>query len=184
MYPILTLIHTALAAFFLPMGLMYAVTGGLYSLGITGSYETREYRLELDHSLPSELSGLVALAEEELDARGLALPSGNARIRSGGTSYYFEWTGSRRDVELHPTSQPTQAVLKIKDTTPHRFFVQLHKAKGSDAFKLFAVAWMVGLVSLFLTGGVMAFFAKRYRPVAAVAGTLGLLSCGVVAWFS
>ena len=30
--------HTILAAFFLPMGLMYAVTGGLYGLGIKGDY--------------------------------------------------------------------------------------------------------------------------------------------------
>jgi hypothetical protein len=184
MHKALILIHTALAAFFLPMGLMYAVTGGFYGLGITGNYSIEEYRLELDRSLPSELSGLVALAEDELRSRDLAFPTGNARIRRGGTSYYFEWTGTRRDVELHPTAEPNTAVFKVKDTSPHRFFVQLHKAKGGEWFKLFAATWMVGLVCLFLTGGVMAFVARRHRPVAIVAGTLGLASFLLLAWIS
>jgi len=174
MFRKLVIVHTVLAAFFFPMGLLYAITGGLYSLEITGKYHTVEVPLTLAAPLPVELSALVAMAERELAARSLDPPSGDARVRKGGTSYYFEWTGTARDVEIHPVADAGQALLKIKETTPHRFFVQLHKAKGADAFKYFAAVWMVGLVGLFLTGGMMAFLSKPYRRLATVAATLGL----------
>lgn len=174
MYKKFVIVHTALAGFFLPMGLMYAITGGLYGLGIKGNYQSEEYALQLAEPLPTELSGLVALAERELRQRDIELPTGNAGVKKGGTSYYFEWTGSRRDVELQPTADPRQAILKVKETTPHRLFVQLHKAKGGTAFKWFAAVWMVGLVSLFITGSVMAYYAKAYRRIALVSGALGI----------
>ena len=35
----LIVVHVVLASFYLPMGVMYAVTGGLYGLGIKGGYD-------------------------------------------------------------------------------------------------------------------------------------------------
>jgi len=180
----LIILHTALASFFLPMGIMYAITGGLYGLGTKGGYDTAEHTLELQQPVPGELSGLVALAERELDARGIAHPSGNAGVKKGGTSYYFEWTGSNRDVQIHPTTDPNVATLKIKDTDAHRYFVQLHKAKGGDVFKWFAAVWMVGLVLLFVSGGVMAWMVKPYRPVAAAFTIAGIAAFVALAWMS
>lgn len=183
-FRILVIIHTALAAFFLPMGLMYAVTGGLYGLDIKGRYNTIEHHIELAEPLPTNLAALIAVTEAELNSRGLRHPTGGARIRSGGTSFYFEWTGSRRDVQLHPTDQPREALLKVMDTTPHRYLVQLHKAKGGLAFRLFAAAWMVGLVSLFLTGGVMALLDRRHRALALAFGAIGLIVFAALALVS
>lgn len=181
MHKILTYIHTALAAFFLPMGIMFAITGGLYAIGITGTYKTTEHSVALDAPLSGDLSAFVALAEQELDRLGLGTPTGKAGVKKGGTSYFFEWTGTRRDIEIHPTADPATALLKVKETGWHRFFVQLHKAKGGWGFRVFSTVWMVGLVGLFLTGGVMAFFAKKYRPVALVAGGLGIVVFVVLA---
>lgn len=180
----LILLHTILAAFFLPMGIMYAITGGLYGLGNKGSYDTTEYKLILDQPTPTELSSLVALAEKELDARGLAYPTGGASVKKAGTSFYLEWTGSHRDVQIAPTQEPNVASLKIKNTDAHRFFVQLHKAKGATVFKWFAGVWMVGLVLLFISGGVMAFMARPYRVVAGVSAVLGLVVFAALAWVS
>ena len=106
MYKKLVTVHTALAAFFLPMGLMYAITGGLYSIGNKGDYKTTEHKLTLAEPLPNELSGLVAIVEKELASRQIAQPSGGAGVKKGGTSYYLEWTGSSLDVELHSTADP------------------------------------------------------------------------------
>ena len=168
--------HTILAAFFLPMGLMYAVTGGLYGLGIKGDYQTTSQELTLDQPLDGELSTMVAVAEAELARQGIETPSGGASLKKGGTSYFLEWTGSRRDIELHPTADPLIAQFKVKETNPHRFFVQLHKAKAGTLFKWFAALWMVGLVGLFVTGGVMAFVAKPYRKAATIAAAAGALA--------
>jgi hypothetical protein len=178
------IVHTALAAFFLPMGLMYALTGGLYGLGIKGEYRTAEHSVALAEPLVPELSVLSGLAERELRSRGLELPSGGAQIRKGGTSFYMEWTGSRLDVELHPTDDPTRARLRIKQTTPHRFFVQLRKAKGGERFTQFAAAWMVGLVVLFISGGLLALMCEPYRWVALAAGAVGVGVFVALAWTS
>lgn len=176
--------HTVLAAFFLPMGIMYAITGGLYGLGIKGDYDTTETTIQLQSPLDGELSMLVGLAEAELERAGVAPPSGGASVKSGGTSYYLEWTGTQRDVQLHPTADPLVAKFKLKETNKHRYFVQLHKAKGGTVFKWFAAVWMVGLVALFLTGGMMAFAAKPFRRLAAVSAILGVAAFIVMAWLS
>lgn len=176
--------HTILAAFFLPMGLMYAVTGGLYGLGVKGDYQTTSQELNLEQPLDGELSTMVALTEAQLARQGIETPSGGASIKKGGTSYYMEWTGSRRDIELHPTADPLVAQFKVKETNPHRFFVQLHKAKGGTLFKWFAALWMVGLIALFVTGGVMAFVAKPYRKAATIAAAAGVGAFVVLAAIS
>jgi len=180
----LTSLHTILASFFLPMGIMYAITGGLYGLDIKGNYQVTEHTLNLDGPLPSDLAGLVTIAQRELASRTIDIPTGSAGVRKVGTSFAFEWSGTRRDIEIAPTSEPTIAKLKIKETDPHRFFVQLHKAKGAAAFKWFAAVWMVGLVLLFITGGVLAMAAKPFRKLAIPSAVLGVVSFVVLAWIS
>ncbi len=180
----LIILHTVLAAFFFPMGIMYAITGGLYGLGLKGGYDTVTTEIKLDQPLNGELSGLAKLAEDELARQGIKPPTGSASIKKGGTSYYFEWTGAVRDVQLHPTEDPLIAQLKVSDTDRHRYFVQLHKAKAGDVFKWFAAVWMVGLVLLFLTGGVMAFVAKPYRRLAVISALAGVASFVVFAMLS
>ena len=180
----LIVIHTVLAAFFLPMGIMYAITGGLYGLGLKGGYETVTTELKLEAPLDGELSTMVKLAEDELARQGIAVPSGGASVKKGGTSYYLEWTGAVRDVQLHPTADPLVAEFKVKDTDVQRYFVQLHKAKGGEVFKWFAAVWMVGLVLLFLTGGVMAYAAKPYRRLALISTVAGCGSFVVLAMLS
>jgi hypothetical protein len=177
----LVVVHVVLASFYLPMGVMYAITGGLYGLGIKGDYETVETNVATDAPVAKELSQLVAIAEEALRDRGLADPTGSAGIKSSGTSFHLEWTGTERDVEVHPTEDPMVAKVRIKDTSAYRRLVQLHKAKGGELFKWFAATWMAGLVALFLTGGLMAFARKPFRRLALVASVLGIAAFLVLA---
>jgi len=177
----LIVVHVVLASFYLPMGVMYAITGGLYGLGIKGSYETVETSVATESPLSKELSQLVAIAEEALRDRGLADPTGGAGIKTSGTSFHLEWTGTERDVEVHPTEDPMIAKVRIKDTTGYRRLVQLHKAKGGELFKWFAATWMAGLVALFLTGGMMAYARKPFRVLALVASLLGIAAFLVLA---
>jgi len=180
----LIILHTVLAAFFLPMGIMYAITGGLYGLGLKGGYDTVTTELQLEQPLDGELSTLVKMTEDELEKQGINPPSGSASVKKGGTSYYFEWTGAVRDVQLHPTADPLVAEFKVKDTNVQRYFVQLHKAKGGEVFKWFAAVWMVGLILLFLTGGVMAYAAKPYRKLALISSIAGVAAFVVLAMLS
>jgi len=172
----LTTIHLALAAFFFPVALMFAFTGGLYTLEIKGGYQESRQPVVLTEPLKPELAPLVTLVERELQAAGVALPTGGAGVKKAGTSFELEWTGVERDVVLRPTGDPLQAELVIKETKPWRHLVQLHKAKGSDLAKAISVAWAIGLVTILGSGMVMAWLSPPFRRLAIGASAAGVAS--------
>ena len=155
--------HMYLAAFIFPVALMFLITGGLYTWEIKGSYISQPYIISLQSPLTKNLKELQALTEQELEILGVPFPSGSAKIKKGGTSFKFEWTGSARDVVLEPTSDRLAAKLIIKETTWYRQFVQLHKAKGGQLFKIYAAILALALFSILLTGFVMAWQIPKYR---------------------
>jgi hypothetical protein len=169
-------VHLWLAAFFLPIAVMFASTGALYTLSIKGSYEETTRSLELAQPLSPELSTLTAVVERALDEAGVEYPSGAASIKKAGTSFELEWTGASRDVVLKPSADPLSATLVIKETTPWRHLVQLHKAKGSEVAKGISVLWGIGLVVILLSGLLMAWNVPIYRRKALAAGGLGLVT--------
>jgi hypothetical protein len=172
-------IHLLTAAFLFPIALMFAFTGGLYTLDIKGGYDQTEKTVALEAPLQPDLAGLTALATRTLTALGEPLPSGSASIKKAGTSFEFEWTGVERDIVLRPTADPASAILVIKDTSPWRHLVQLHKAKGGSVAKAISVTWAVGLVVILATGMTMAWTAAPWRRKALRAGLAGLVTFGV-----
>ena len=167
--------HMVLAAFIFPVAMMFFITGALYTWGIKGGYDTEVYKLQLKQPMHSNKARLTDLVTHELTVRSLAIPSGAAKIKRAGNSFYFEWTGTKLDVRLEPTRNPFVARLKIKKTRWHRFFVQLHKAKGGQAFKVYAAILAIALMLLFITGFIMAWQMKKYRPLLFSSASLGVM---------
>ncbi len=173
--PVLMKVHVLIAVFILPVAIMFFVTGALYTWGIKGDYETTVQKLHLKIPLQEELSYLVNVAVEELSKQEVSLPTGKAKIKKIGQSFLLEWTGSSKDVVLEPTSDPLIAQLKIKNTGWHRHFVQLHKAKGGVAFKVYATILAIGLLLLLISGFIMAWQLPRLRKVTLISTMLGLI---------
>ncbi len=159
-------IHVILAAFVFPAALMFIVTGAFYTWGIKGSYDSESYVIPLEQPLQGDQQAMTSLVERELQQRTIAQPSGESKVKKAGTSYLLEWTGSKRDVVLEPTQDPLQAKLTIKETTWYRNLVQLHKAKGGDAFKVFAAILAASLFVILLSGFIMAWQVPNYRKLA------------------
>jgi hypothetical protein len=168
-------VHLLLAAFMFPAALMFLITGGLYTWGIKGSYEIQVIQVVLDKPLAEDQAALTHHIENELQALSIEVPSGGAKIKRAGTSFQFEWTGSGRDVVLEPTANPLVAKLTIKETTWYRNFVQLHKAKGGQLFKVYAAALAIALFVILLSGFLMAWRVSRLRQQAIWCATAGLL---------
>jgi len=91
--PTLMKAHALLAAFILPVAMMFFITGAFYTWGIKGEYETVVHQIKLDQPLQKKLSELVLLAETELTKRNIAVPTGQAKIKTIGESFKLEWTG-------------------------------------------------------------------------------------------
>lgn len=169
-------VHALLAAFFLPFGILFFVTGAFYTMEMTGSYRTETRDLPLAVPLTPDLDQLAAVAAARLAEEGIAPPTGGMRVRKVGTSFAFEWSGANRDVVLAPTADPAVAKMEIKDTTWYRRLVQLHKAKGGPVFKALAVATASALLLLFLSGTLLAWRHRALRPLSTAAFLAGLLA--------
>ena len=115
-----------------------------------------------------------AIAVRHLAAKGLAQPTGKARVRRIGEEYSYEWTGSRRDILISPTADPRIAKVVVKEATPHRVLVQLHKAKASTLFKVYASVLAAALFLLVATGLILGLQVRALRRITLVGSAAGL----------
>jgi len=167
-------VHALLAAFILPVAIMFFVTGALYTWGIKGDYDTTTHEVNLNTPIQGELSELIAIATEELKKHNIDAPTGKAKIKKIGDAFKLEWTGSKVDVILEPTSKPLIAMLQIKETSWHRQFVQLHKAKGGEPFKVYAVVLAIAILLLLFSGFMMAWQMPKLRKLTLSSALLGV----------
>ena len=168
-------IHMLLASFMFPVALMFLITGGLYTWGLKGSYNSEVHTISLEKPLAADQEYLVSLARRELERLGVSVPSGGASLKKGGTSWKLEWTGSARDIVLEPTVNELVAQLTVKETTWYRNLVQLHKAKGGQLFKFYAAGLAVALFIILFSGFVMAWQMPAYRKRALVFSAAGVV---------
>lgn len=176
--------HALLAAFILPVAVMFGVTGALYTWGTKGSYQKTTYEFALEVPLTADLAALTRLAEEQLQARKISPPEGRPRVKSIGSSFMLEWTGSSKDLILEPGSAPDMATLTVKNTSWYRSLVQLHKAKGGTPFKVYAALFALCLGALLVSGFVMAWQTPRLKAVTLASALTGMLSFLLVYVFS
>lgn len=168
-------IHMLLASFMFPVACMFLVTGGFYTWGIKGSYNSEVHTISLEKPLAQDQVYLESLVQRELEKLGISVPSGGASIKKGGTSYKLEWTGSGRDVVLEPTSDKLSAKLTVKETTWYRNLVQLHKAKGGQLFKIYAAGLAISLFIILFSGFLMAWQVPKYRKQALIFSAVGVV---------
>jgi len=166
--------HMLTAAFLFPAILLFLITGALYTWGAKGDYVTTDYPVTLSAPLSDDVPTMQAIVVKELAARDIVPPTGIASVKPVGDSFQLDWTGSRRDVTLEPGETVTSAKLIVKDTSWHRFFVQLHKAKGGVPFKIYAVILALGLFFLVASGLIVALKVPNMRRGALVASVVGL----------
>ena len=176
--------HALMAAFIFPVAMMFMITGSLYTWGIKGNYVNEAYEIQLAEAIRPELVELTQLAEAELDKRGLSIPSGKAKIKRLGDHFTLEWTGSSKDIVLEPSNDPLVAKLTVKDTTWYRNLVQLHKAKGGTAFKVYAVVLAVFISLLLISGFMMAWQTPKLKRATIASSLIGVISFLVFVWLS
>jgi hypothetical protein len=176
--------HALLAALIFPVAIMFMVTGSLYTWGIKGSYVNETYDIQLSEALRPELGGLTELAEAELEKQGLSIPSGKPKIKSLGDYFTLEWTGSSKDVVLEPTNNDLIAKLTVKHTSWYRNLVQLHKAKGGTAFKIYAAILAVSIGLLLVSGFAMAWQTPKLKRATINSSLIGVISFIVFVWLS
>ena len=157
--------HLAFAALLLPFIMMFAITGAFYTWGVKGAVETGQYDIVLSQPLKYEAEYLHQWLEDALEIKGIATPSGQGKIKGDANNYHYEWTGSAREVSVAATSDPLIAHLTIEESSYYRYLVQLHKGKGGVVFKVYAALLALGLLTLAITGVIMALRMPKFKTL-------------------
>jgi hypothetical protein len=177
-------VHVILAAFILPAALMFMITGALYSWDIKGNYSNDVYEIPLSKPIQSDVAELTNLAQLELDKLSTKHPEGKPTIKVYGSHFLLEWSGSSKDVILEPTANDRIAKLTVKHTTWYRNLVQLHKAKGGTAFKVYAVVFALAILALLISGFIMAWQTPKLKRITLFTTLAGLGSFVIFVFIS
>jgi hypothetical protein len=169
-------IHALLAAFILPIAIMFMITGSLYTWGIKGNYDNEVFEISLNKPINADIGELTKLAESELNTLKITTPEGKPKLKVFGSHILLEWTGSSKDLILEPTDNNLVAKLTVKHTSWYRNLVQLHKAKGGTAFKVYAVIFAVVFGILLVSGFIMAWQTPKLKVATLASSLIGFIS--------
>ncbi|WP_104721733.1 hypothetical protein [Helicobacter mesocricetorum] len=149
-------IHIYLSLFFLPVALMYALTGVLYIFGVDEDSGASKHSYTIKATIPQGEEIQVML--EYLRANKISLPreseprldkKGYLRI---GSVHYF--------AGIKKLGEDTYDIMTFK-----RSFVgdiiMLHKSKGQWYFNILAVGFGVAIAILYLSGLIITLFNSK-----------------------
>ena len=174
---LLTKLHLVTAALMFPAVLMFLLTGALYTWGNKGAWYESTQTVELDRPY-AELSeeGLRQAALDALSAEDLPEPSGAFSVDGEANERTASWVGARSEASVAAGPSASSAEVQVKEASVHRWLVQLHKAKGSVFFKIYATLLAVVLFLLVLSGVVMGLQVKALRRLTLVSSAVGAVA--------
>ena len=171
-------LHLWVAAFFTPILLLIAISGGLYLIDVKGT------TVETDISLPAD--ALVDLEAEDLKEqvdellRGAGIEHSFEYIRRSGSTLTTRPT-SRTYYVVNVTEDGVQAARVVPDL--QKRLIELHKGHGPLAFKQLQRITAVGLIFAILAGLWLALSAADLWRHGAIATGAGLVVTVVLAFF-
>lgn len=163
-------LHLYVAAFFTPILLLIAISGGLYLIGIKGTTDDTDVPLSADATLDLESGSL----KEDVDAllRGAGVEHSFEYIKRSGSTITTRPT-SRTYYVLEVTDDGVQATRAVPDL--QKRLIELHKGHGPLVFKQLQRVTAVGLIFAILAGLWLGLSDSGLWRKAAVATGVGLL---------
>ena len=164
-------VHLYLAAFFAPMVIMVAISGGLYLLGYKGSMEAETLGRLDGKVLDTAAANLDAEVDAALQAVGV-----------GADYEYLKIRGA--NIETRPTSRlhyrliaaPEGLLIERVQPSLQAAIMELHKGHGPGSFKLLQKIFALGLLLIMLSGLYLGLSSRLlWRPTALLSGAGALL---------
>lgn len=170
-------IHGYIAVFFLPMALLYAVTGALYIVGKGGAAETVSFEVAATGSWPATTDAASALADRKLRENGLPsiINAITATSRAVSDTEYY-WRTLSQSVTLTRTGEET-AELWVQDNSLYRQLVEIHKNHAGILFAIIGFGFGIAMAVLILSGALMMFRSRLYRRSAMLLASSGTALC-------
>ena len=164
--------HAYLACFFLPVAVLYTLTGALYLVDIRGgAKQVYEYPL-----------GSLSWPATQEQAEQIITPTLTGADQVALPDDYFTrpgkhiWYGFKQEVSLQQTD--TGLLLRVEERDLWQQFVLIHKGHAGDLFVVIGILLGVALIFSLVSGVVLAMAAPAFKnkaTLAMLAGTVCLL---------
>ncbi len=164
-------IHLYLAAFFAPMLLLVAVSGGLYLIGEKGNVEKEAIALPADTQLDPNSKALKPQIEQLLSAAGIDHSFEYVKVK-GNT--LFTRPTSRTHYQFNISDAGVRATRNEPDLQGS--MIELHKGHGPTLFKTLQKALAVGLLIIVLSGLWLGLTSAGLRLTTSLVTGLGLVA--------
>jgi len=178
-------LHSYLAMFFLPVAILFAITGALYVFGITGDLNTKAYEIKLDKPLPRPLAQNIEAQEEVMvkfaKETGIEVPEGKAKKGKMGVTL---GSATGYHLVLIPDADKDTATLQVNNPNLYFKTVMLHKAKCGVAFKVLGVGLGVVLIVLYITGVGLVLGKRSLRSKLLMTGLCGFIVMLIAGYLS
>lgn len=171
-------IHLAFAAFFSPVLLVVAISGGLYLIGEKGDVIKEEI-------YKGELAGYDFMAKDRESMIRQFLKTNNIDHEFEYAKGGDQFTITRPTSKQHLAFELKQDQLIVTKRTPNFIFaiIELHKGHGPTAFKTYQKMMAIGLIVILASGLYLGLLSPGYRRKTIVFSGLGLVSMLVLAYF-
>ncbi len=160
-------LHLVLSIFFLPLMLMYAITGAMYMAGTDGQLgsETMAYELKAAQASPEALA--------ELQRLGVELPEGELRPGKGGK--VMLGNGASRHISF---STGRDGTLRAEVVEPGLYpsLMLIHKGKAGMWFTVLGYGAAACMLLLYVTGIVILWKSRRKRVLMLASFGLGCVA--------
>lgn len=170
-------IHIELSLFFLPLALLYAITGALYLSGFNQDSGAKIWKFTLPHIQKEELPKAL---DEELLKRGLN-PIGDMKLKKGkGNSLMLGGT----NYSAMLTENGNEWKIKVVKRGFWGNLIMLHKGKARWYFDVLAYAFALSLMIFYFSGLMMTKFCQKRRKRALLVTGLGFVIVTIVGYLS
>lgn len=184
--------HLYVSLFFLPMALMYALTGGLIILGVKDNIGMSIEQFEVPQVTGGEKEKHDFLLEF-IKNNNLKMPKNITEIdREGGVSigsihynialYDNQKLSKVKEAKL-PLNNADSSIVLVKTRSIIGDMILLHKDKGEWFFKIIGLGFALALIALYVTGLYIMGFKKKQKTVFIAVG-LGFIVVVLLGYLS
>ncbi len=169
--------HIYLSVFFLPMALIFVITGIFYLFGFKQDYGMQTQRFEILQKQP--ILNLEAFVLDFLKQNHLELPKNTQlqpdkdKFKMGSPKYFISVWQDQDRVQIQTNRRSFYGNL-----------VMLHKGKVGKAFQAFSMIFGVALFVFYFSGFIMTSWCKQHRKSTFFSLLLGLFVTSLIAYIS
>jgi hypothetical protein len=174
-------IHSYLSILFLPLALVYAISGIAYLFADWDTSNKNRITLyDLEPESPRILEHVEPLLREQLKANNYPIPTGELN-EDDEDEAHFEWKSGRSyTVKYRPSSSTKgKAYISIRQKTFYGRLISFHKGDGRDLLDILGASFACLLIFSYLSGVYLAIKIPYLRIGTLIALIVGAL---LTAW--